>query len=251
MRELGLKNGKPVAAFVGQMAIVGLLYAVYMLARGLIAQHVDVQAATGRGLELAETEHQLYIAVERPLQLLAREVPLGISAANAFYVWGNLPLLTAELALFYFLSPRSFRLLRNSLVLSGSISVLLFAAMPEAPPRLIPSLGLADTVNGPSHASLIPQPAILTNHFAAMPSMHAGWALLAGLVLYVALRRSRWRLVGLLIPAAMAVTVMATGNHYVLDWVVGWIVAGGSFWLALLWQRKALQGALPREGVRL
>jgi membrane-associated phospholipid phosphatase len=253
MSVLSLRNGRPAPAFLGRMAIVCLLFVVYMLARGLIAQHVDVQAATGRGLELAETERQLHIAVEKPLQLLASEIPFGIPAANAFYIWGNLPLLGAELALLYFLSPRSFHVLRNSLVVSGSISLLLFAAMPEAPPRLIPSLGLADTVGGPGHVSFLPQPAILTDRFAAMPSMHAGWALLAGLAVYLALRQSRWRLVGLAIPIAMAITVMATGNHYVLDWVIGWIVAGSSFWIASLWRERQERAQLSShiDGRRL
>jgi membrane-associated phospholipid phosphatase len=251
VRELDLKAGKPVAAFVGQMAVVSILYVAYLLARGLIAQYIDAQAATGRGLELAETERQLYIAVEKPLQLLAREVPFGIPAANAFYIWGNLPLLAAVLVLLYFLSPRSFHVLRNSLVVSGAISVLLFAVMPEAPPRLIPGLGLADTLGGPNHVSFLPQPAVFTDRFAAMPSMHAGWALLAGLTLYLALRRSKWRLVGLVLPVAMAITVTTTGNHYVLDCIVGWVVAGSAFWLALLWQRRDLGGRPLRPSSRL
>lgn len=229
---------RPAVSLMGQMIVLSLLYLCYLTVRGLIARHLDVQQAIGRSQELSDIERQLHISLERPLQTFATHTPLAIPLVNTIYIWGNLPFLAAELVWLYFGSRRSFVILRNGLILSAIPSVILYAAIPTAPPRLSPGLGLADTLGGPNHLNYFHQPAVFANHFAAIPSMHAGWALEAGLAAYLAMGNSRWRRLALVIPAAMVVTVMATGNHQVLDWVVGCAIAGASFWIAALWQES-------------
>ena len=79
------------------------------------------------------------------------------------------------------------------------------------------------------------------NQFAAMPSMHIGWSIIAALWLTVAL--PKWRIgaiIGIGHVLMMAVTVMATGNHYALDVVAGFAVVG----FALL-----LDQLLPGESI--
>ncbi|KAI9839864.1 MAG: hypothetical protein M1819_000056 [Sarea resinae] len=56
---------------------------------------------------------------------------------------------------------------------------------------------------------------------AAMPSLHFGTALLLGATLYTYAPHRPARLFGLLWPAAMLLTVLATANHWVLDCVAG------------------------------
>ncbi|MGH2611220.1 MAG: phosphatase PAP2 family protein, partial [Tepidiformaceae bacterium] len=92
---------------------------------------------------------------------------------------------------------------------------------PTAPPRLLAEAGVVDTVvaQGRTHN--------FTNEYAAIPSLHVGWMALAG----YALARSvggRWRLLIATVPGlAMGITVMATGNHFWLDGVIGTAVAVG------------------------
>ena len=104
------------------------------------------------------------------------------------------------------------------------IGVVIFALYPVAPPRLA-DIGLLDSVTRYSHAYRALQPRELTNIYAAFPSLHFGWDLLVGIALY---RYATWRVVriaGLLAPVAMALAVVATANHFVIDVAAGGAVA--------------------------
>jgi membrane-associated phospholipid phosphatase len=64
-----------------------------------------------------------------------------------------------------------------------------------------------------------------SNPVAAMPSLHAGAALLVALFFWPAVN-ARWRVALLAYAVAMAVTLVYTGEHYVTDVAAGWVVAG-------------------------
>jgi len=166
------------------------------------------------------------------------EIPLAIPLLNAIYIWGHVPFLIAELAWLYVREPRWFAVLRNGLILSAIPSVVLYITLPTAPPRLNPELALVDTLAGPNHSDYFIQPEIFANHFAAIPSMHVGWALAAGLAAFLAMRTSRWRWLGLAMPVAMTASVMGTANHYVVDWVIGCVIAAACFVAAWMWERR-------------
>ena len=68
-------------------------------------------------------------------------------------------------------------------------------------------------------------PLKVTNQYAAMPSLHVGWSLLVGIALARASGRRIAYPFALLLPSAMALTIVMTANHYVLDAVVGAAVA--------------------------
>jgi hypothetical protein len=63
------------------------------------------------------------------------------------------------------------------------------------------------------------------NEVAAMPSLHAGLALLVAAYLITRLR-SRWRWLLLLYPAAMGFMLVYYAEHYVVDLLAGWAAAG-------------------------
>jgi len=66
---------------------------------------------------------------------------------------------------------------------------------------------------------------LLANPYAAMPSLHAGDALIVGIVLATLCRSTLWRLVWIAWPAWVWFCVMATGNHFWLDCLAGSAVA--------------------------
>lgn len=85
--------------------------------------------------------------------------------------------------------------------------------------------GFVDTVGLFSGSTELARPGQFTNQYAAMPSFHVGWLVLAGMTVRPLVP---WRLLRrlLLLPgAAMAFTVMATANHYVVDTVVGVVLS--------------------------
>lgn len=63
-----------------------------------------------------------------------------------------------------------------------------------------------------------------SNPVAAMPSLHAGAALLVALFLWP-VASTRWRVVLAAYALAMGVTLVYTGEHYVVDVLAGWLVA--------------------------
>jgi hypothetical protein len=119
-----------------------------------------------------------------------------------------------------------YRLLLRAMLISGGIGLIIFAAYPVAPPRLMPDGGIVDTVTELSRSYRVLQPPALVNKFAALPSLHVGWKLLVGIVVFGAVRSWILRGMAVLLPALMTAAVVFTGNHYVVDALVGTAVAG-------------------------
>jgi membrane-associated phospholipid phosphatase len=82
------------------------------------------------------------------------------------------------------------------------------------------------------------------NNVAAMPSLHAGYALLLVLFLW---RFAPWWTKPLLAlyPPAMAFALVYGGEHYVVDCIAGWIYATGTYF-AVEWafERRAQRAAV-------
>jgi hypothetical protein len=91
--------------------------------------------------------------------------------------------------------------------------------VPVAPPRLIGGTGLVDTamVYGQSVYEFVGSS--LADQYAAMPSIHVGWAILAAVVV-LQVSTSRWRWLVLLHPVLMSLVVVETGNHFWADGIV-------------------------------
>jgi len=66
------------------------------------------------------------------------------------------------------------------------------------------------------------------NNVAAMPSLHAGYALLIALYLWRVVPRWTRPLLALY-PPAMAFSLVYSGEHYVVDCIAGWVYAVGTF----------------------
>jgi membrane-associated phospholipid phosphatase len=77
---------------------------------------------------------------------------------------------------------------------------------------------------------------LLYNPYAAMPSLHVGWSLLAGGALLVSARHWWLKATGVALPVLMTLTVLVTANHYLLDVLAG--VAVALVALALAWWRS-------------
>ncbi|HET6643102.1 MAG TPA: phosphatase PAP2 family protein [Gaiellaceae bacterium] len=144
-----------------------------------------------------------------------------VTFANWIYIWGHWPvILSAAVALHVWRRDRYY-LLRNTLFISGGIGFLFFAFFPVAPPRLL-ELGLVDTVSDQSQAYRALQPPGLTNQYASFPSLHVGWNLAVGVVLFMTTTHLVVRTFAVLSPLAMTFAVVATANHFVVD------IAGGA-----------------------
>ena len=201
-----------------ELGICATAYVVYFGVRAL------TQGSTARALDnafgLVDTERDLGIAWEGEIQDALLQTGWLVDAANAVYMYGHWPVIIAGgVLLFHYRRDQYFRL-RDVCLLSGLVGLVVFSLYPVAPPRLT-NLPLVDTVTRSAEGYRQLIPASFVNEYAAMPSFHAGWNLLLGIVVFSATRNPYLRALAVLGPAAMIVAVVATANHYVIDVVVG------------------------------
>jgi membrane-associated phospholipid phosphatase len=203
-------------------------------------------AAVENGKEILALERQLGLDWEDALQspVLARDAL--VTLANWIYIWGHWPVIVAVAIALYRWKRPSYSLLRNAVFISGGIGFLFFALLPAAPPRLL-DVGLTDTVLEQSTAYRALQPPELTNQYAAFPSLHFGWNLLVGIVLFRSFRHLAVRVFALSMPVAMGLAVVVTGNHFVLDVVGGAAVVAAGLVAALEIERRTM----PTLGVNV
>jgi membrane-associated phospholipid phosphatase len=108
-------------------------------------------------------------------------------------------------------------------------TVPIYALFPVAPPRLA-GIGIIDTISDKSETSLNSHVATsFYNPFAAVPSLHVGFAFAVGIALAVVARRWWSRTLALLWGPTVALAVVATGNHFLFDIAAGLLVAAAGF----------------------
>ena len=89
---------------------------------------------------------------------------------------------------------RALRLLRNTVLATWLIALPIYALFPVAPPRLA-DIGLVDTITTQTGVALDSKlTTSMYNEYAAVPSLHAGFALAVSVVLGAVATRRRWRL---------------------------------------------------------
>lgn len=242
-----LASGRPAirrapgpAPVARELAMIALAATAYIGVRAVSEGRTDVAERNAR--ELVRLQEWLGVAWEASAQSLVLGRDWLVALCNWIYIYGHWPVIaTAALVLFFTRRDR-YRLLRNAVFVSGVIGFLFFALVPVAPPRLL-DIGLVDTVAEQSAAYRTLQPPELTNQYAALPSLHVGWNLLVGIVVFGTTRRLVLRAFAVVTPAAMAFAVVATANHYVLDVVVGVAVVLVGLAAALRLQRRATVGS--------
>jgi membrane-associated phospholipid phosphatase len=200
-----------------------LLYGLYTIIRFLVADRGPVDGVAN-AYEVLHLEHRLGLGWETSIQQFTLPHEWLVVAANWYYV-----LVAASLAAM--VNYQAFVWWRRNFVVTLVLALIGFAIYPLAPPRMLP--GMVDTlmVYGPRYygdsegSSLfnaygrIPS---LVNVYAAMPSMHVAWSIIAGALLIASFRGRWWvRAIGIVHPTLMGVSVLVTANHYLLDVIMG------------------------------
>jgi PAP2 superfamily len=181
------------------------------------------RAATAHGLAALRLERGLHLDPELTLNhWIVHHHVLGLLAGD-YYDNVHFLVTFALFAWLWWRHPRQYRPLRTTLVLVNVIGFTVFWLYPMAPPRLLPGQHFYD-IAALTHAFGSAQSGALSkaaNQFAAMPSLHLAWATWSALAVWMVCRRRRWAPLVWLYPACTAVVVMATGNHFLADCVLG------------------------------
>lgn len=79
--------------------------------------------------------------------------------------------------------------------------------------------------------------AAVLNSVAAMPSLHAGMALLV--TLWFTRNAPRWvRIAAMAFPVSMAFTLIYFGEHWAIDTIMGWVTVLAAWKIADLWEKR-------------
>ncbi len=211
-------------------------FLLYNVGRMLAAK--DLGHADANAHDVVHVERWLRLPAEASLQTWALGHDWLVDLANRYYVSVHFPLTIAVLVWLYRYRRPMYTWAKRALLLATGVALVFHVLMPVTPPRLLSSLGMVDT----GHAggmSIYQMPVLgsMANEYAAMPSLHVGWALLLAVVL-VSACRTRWRWLWFLHPIATLFVVVSTANHYWLDGL-----AGSALVLAALWLTHGIASA--------
>ncbi|MEU6543824.1 phosphatase PAP2 family protein [Streptomyces sp. NPDC046859] len=247
-----------------ELVLIRVTYSAYAQIRLAMA---GPSSASGRAT--AEEHGAQILSVERALGIdIERRANHAVVAAGGlrdffdfYYESFHFGVPLVILGLLYWRRPVDYRWARTAIGFATLFALVGFWLYPLAPPRLMPGLGVVDTVNGPQDFTQPDYGTLteLTNQYAAMPSLHFGWSLWCGAVVAV-LAPGRWtKALGLLHPLLTATAIVVTGNHWVLDAVGGALVVAAGFGVTYVFQgpraRSVTSGERrprsdPRAGVR-
>jgi len=219
---------------VAQLAVVVGAFAAYEAARYAMEPNWGQAFANARRIEAVE--QVLGLAWEQSLQRAFLALPDLVQALNIFYFVGHFVFTGIFFVWLYRRSWDGFRSFRDAFLIATAISVVVHWLFPTAPPRLA-GVGLRDTLllfSGIDIGS--PTSSAYSNPVAAVPSLHAAYALGVGIGVVRYARSSLVRVVGAIYPPLVFLTIVVTGNHFVLDAVAGIAVLGIGF-LGVAWWR--------------
>jgi hypothetical protein len=208
---------RPLVA-VRELVLIGAGWLCYEGGRYLGRGHRDL-AFDHAGL-MHRTEAWLHLPSEAALQAAVAS-PTLFRIADVYYVSVHLPAMAVFLLWGLFRRPwPQYAWARSLLLVQTALGLVGHLAFPLAPPRMFPQWGFLDTMSTYGPSAYGGGNDGVANQFAAMPSLHVGWAVLIAYV--VARTGPRW--LAALASCWAATTlfvVVITANHWWLDAVVG------------------------------
>jgi hypothetical protein len=218
-----------------QILLFGFTYYVYSLVRG--AANGQAVAAFQHARQLISLERTLHVFIEPSIQAWASGSHLLIAVSTWVYINAQSSITLAALAFLYLFHNQRFYFVRNMFVVAMVVALLGYVLYPTAPPRMLPEWGFFDSVSDltgvhPDNASVNS----FFNQYAAVPSMHVGFAVMIGVTMARVIGSWLARACWLIYPLVITFVTVVTANHYLIDAVFGAITAGlaalAATWLA-------------------
>ena len=232
-----------------EIAIFAGALVFYQLSRALVIGKPSTAFENAAGIIDWEKGSGLF--VETTIQQWVLNHIQLTEALNYFYLYGHWTITPLFFVWLYTRRRRVYPYVRNAFLVANGIALTVFMVYPVAPPRLAATgEGLVDTLHHISDVDL--HGGFLSGWFnphAAVPSMHFGYAVMIGMVGLVLLRSWPMRMLAVVYPAIVFVTITGTANHYILDSVAGGLVVAVGF--VGVWAWMSARGALRPAPVRI
>ena len=221
-----------------ELALFGFAYLLYSAGRFVAIGDLDM--ATANAEWIVRLEEAVSLDIERAVQD-ALDGTWLLWVLNHLYLAAQLIVVPGALIWLFRRSRPHYELLRNTVLFTWLIALPIYALFPVAPPRLA-DIGMVDTITTQTGVALDSKlTTSMYNELAAVPSLHAGFAVAVSAALAAVATRRRWRVVAWLWAPAVCLAVVATGNHFVADIVAGVAVTVAGYGLG----RAAMR---PRAG---
>ncbi len=199
-------------------------YGAYEIVRGLAAQAGHTPYANAA--RVIDVERSLHLFVEPAIQRWTAARHGLLVLADWTYVNAHIAITLCVLAFVYARHNERFTAIRNTFLIAMAIALIGYTLYPTAPPRLMPAWGFSDSIRQFTGMSLEGSPAgSFLNFYAAIPSMHVCFAIIVGWPMarlsHNVLVKAAWYLY----PLYITFVVVATGNHYLTDTLLGALTA--------------------------
>ena len=209
-----------------EFALVAALYSVWRMAKSLPLTQAD--GAIERAYDIVAVQEWLRLPSELSVQRFALEHDWIGWLSTAYYGAAHVPGIIVFLVWLFAYHRDIYPRWRNALViLTGFCLFIRFVKV--APPRFLPELGYVDLSDVYGMSVYGPVGTGVSAQFAAMPSLHVGWAAVIAFGMLAATTRW-WRWTGVAHLAATVFVVAATGHHWWLDGIVALVL----LWIAVV-----------------
>jgi len=222
---------------VRQLLLFMVAYQLYRLTRGLVNHPEAATAAFQNARDLIGIERALNVFVEPSLQAFIADRGWLLDGSSWMYINAQTSITLGALAWLYLFRNPSFYFVRNMFLVAFGVALIGYAMFPTAPPRFFPEWGFFDAV---SDFTGVAQDSVtigkLFNPYAAVPSMHVGFALMVSIPLARLVRHRTLKIFWAVYPLVVVFVIVVTANHFLADAVLGAAAAGlgalGARWLA-------------------
>jgi hypothetical protein len=198
-------------------------YWLYRLVRGQVWD--QSAAAFAHARDIVSLEKSLHVFVEPSVQKWAIGTGFINDVGSWMYLNTHFVVTTCTLAFIYLFRNEHFYFVRNMFMVAMGLALVGYIIYPTAPPRMLPEFGFVDSVSDFTGVSSDSNVNALFNPYAAVPSMHVGFALMLA---YPMIRMAKYKATriawGLYAPVVTCVVVL-TANHWVFDAATGALVA--------------------------
>jgi len=207
---------------VREILIIVVTFVGYEQVRHLTRNDTDSAFANAR--QVVDVERSLHVFGEHRIQELTMGVDGLIQFLNHYYVMVHFPLSFAFIGWVVLRHRDLYPRFRNWFLSVTFAALAIHVAYPLAPPRMLDQHGFVDTLQryGPSIYAQDTNQSV-ANQFAAMPSLHFGWALLVALM-FIRIKRTRLSWLALVHTAVTLLAIVATANHYLADAAVAGVL---------------------------
>jgi len=220
-----------------EAGVIVALLLLYRLGR-MLGRHESARAFDN-ARDVLGLENRLGLDTELSVQRATLGHPGLIQLLNRYYASIHFGASMVFLVLVYVRGPKLWAHIRFLFVTVTAAALIIHLVYPLAPPRMLD--GYVDTIARYGPAIYDGRSAVgkMANQFAAMPSLHFGWAVLVAYGVVRALH-TRWRWLIVAHPVITLAAIVITANHYWLDALVALALIGAATALQRDRSRRAL-----------